>query len=720
MSDNIPKPKFISDKPADENFFGNNDSFTLIKNRIINIIKENQLYNKVIALSGKWGAGKNTIINMIKKEEKDIKVIEFDTLSLYNEHIKKSFLINLANELEIKETCKELEKSELEKSISGAVKKTTKKTGDKLYTSTKLIILVIFVYIIHMPIYKIVSYLGDMLNIFHHSYYKMCNLIISILLSIFILFLMSILLFFSRTRKNSETDKKNKDNKKEENNLCKKINNGIDSIIDVVFPFINSSLQTEETSSEETETGDITSSDFKKYYKYIVEQYYKKEDHCKSIAIVVDNFDRIETEKIKNILYDLYLFISVNNEIVNNEIVNNEIVNNEIVNNIFFIFLIDKEKLFNNINEINVNSDLNNRQFFEKIFPLIFDIPNISNITWIDFFMMKTNEAFSSFNFGRDILLPTVLLYKEFSMSNIIPRDIIYFINKVVSNYLIIDEGNLISRNNNFYENAFKASVICSLYTMFVEERKYLDLYIEKTINKGNNYQSSKNSIENNIESNFDVEKFVLFIDRYISKDLNELIAQKLSNSIHNYHSQWKKMLYSVYFKTPYPFYILYKAQIEEYIYNQDWKKIKELISHIPRLEINNIFTYFFTKLHMNDDITWVNSILIGLYYCVNDDLIINLFKQYKILKNIDYVIDCRLISIFNQVNYFENTEYTNKKNIEYKKLISNEICLMFIDSPSYDRSKIKNMYNKFDVNFKYLFKEIVSEKYNELLQYIE
>lgn len=479
MSDNIPKPKFISDKPADETFFGDNDSFTLIKKSIVNIIKENQLDNKVIALSGKWGAGKNTIINMIKKKEKDIKVIEFDTLSLYNEYIKKSFLINLANELEIKETCKELEKSELEKSISGAVKKTTKKTGDKLYTSTKLIILVIFVYIIHMPIYKIVSYLGDMLNIFHHSYYKMCNLIISILLSIGILF------FFAINRKDAESDKKNKDNKKEENNKCEKnnkiINKLIDNIIDIIFPFINSSLQTEEISNEETETGDITSSDFKKYYNYIIEQYYEKENHCNNVAIVIDNFDRIETEKIKNILYDLYLFISTNNELDKS---------------IFFIFLVDKEILFNYINGQRINDSISsvNSQFFEKIFTLIIDIPNISHINWERFFENKLKEAFNNIVEIDNFMENIINLYKEFSLENIIPRDIIYFINKVVLNYLMIEEGKLLSNDDtdSTNEKIFKASIINALSIIYIDEKNYFDRYIKEisyifneTINEG-------------------------------------------------------------------------------------------------------------------------------------------------------------------------------------------------------------------------------------------
>ncbi|AEM22682.1 hypothetical protein Bint_2066 [Brachyspira intermedia PWS/A] len=466
MSDNIPKPKFISDKPVDENFFEGNNSFTLIKNSIVNIIKGNQLDNKVIALSGKWGSGKNTIINMIKKEEKkDIKVIEFDTLSLYNEHIKKSFLINLANELGIKETCQELEKSKLEELISGTVKKTTKKTGNKLYTSTKLIILVIFIYIVHMPIYKIVSYFGDMLNIFHHSYYKMYNLIISVLVSILILF------SFSRSRKDGESDKKNKENKKEENdknNKCKLI----DNIINVIFPFINSSLKTEEISNEETETGDITSLDFKKYYHHIVEQYYRKETHCNSIAIVIDNFDRIETEKIKNILYDLYLFISTNNELDKN---------------IFFIFLIDKEILFNYINGqrnidtvMNINSKFNdqmntenissvNSQFFEKIFTLIIDIPNISHINWGTFFENKLKEAFNNIVITDNTIKSIINLYNVFSFGNIIPRDIIYFINKVVLNYLMIKEGNLFSN-----EEIFKASIITSFFVIFIDEKNIL------------------------------------------------------------------------------------------------------------------------------------------------------------------------------------------------------------------------------------------------------
>lgn len=458
MSDNIPKPKFISDKPADENFFGDNDSFTLIKDSIVNIIKENQLDNKVIALSGKWGSGKNTIINIIKKEEeKNIKVIEFDTLSLYNEHIKKSFLINLVNELEIKETCNELEKSELEKSISGAVKKTTKKTGDKLYTSTKIIIVAIFIYILSTHIYKIVSFLGEVLNKFPSPNYKMCNFLISLVP------LIIILCFFGRNRKEGKSNEKNKDNEKEENNKI------IDNIINVIFPFINSSLKTEEISNEETETGDITSSDFKKYYNYIIEQYYKKETHCDSIAIVIDNFDRIETEKIKNILYDLYLFISINNELEKN---------------IFFIFLIDKEILFNYINGQRSSDSITtvNPQFFEKIFTLIIDIPNISHINWETFLENKLKEAFNNIVITDNTIKSIINLYKEFSLENIIPRDIVYFINKVVLSYLMLEEGNLLSNDytTSTNEKKFKASIINALSVIYIDEKKYFDRYIKE------------------------------------------------------------------------------------------------------------------------------------------------------------------------------------------------------------------------------------------------
>ncbi|WPC23956.1 KAP family NTPase [Brachyspira hyodysenteriae] len=544
MSDNILKPKFISDKPADENFFGYNNSFTLIKNSIVNIIKGNQLDNKVIALSGKWGSGKNTIINMIKKEEKDIKVIEFDTLSLYNEHIKKSFLINLANELEIKETCKELEKSELEESISGTVKKTTKKTGDKLYTTTKIIIVAIFIYILLTHIYKIVSFLGEVLNIFHHSNYKMCNLIISILLSI------SILFFFGKNRKDGETNKKNKDNKEEENdkkvknNKCEIINKIIDNIINVIFPFINSSLKTEEISNEETETGDITSLDFKKYYHHIVEQYYRKETHCDSIAIVIDNFDRIETEKIKNILYDLYLFISTNNELEKN---------------IFFIFLIDKEILFNYINGQRSSDSIStiHSQFFEKIFTLIIDIPNISRINWETFFENKLKEAFNNIN--DDDMKNIIDLYKEFSCVNIIPRDIIYFINKVVLNYLMIKEGKLLSNDDSISSDIeiFKASIITSMFTVFIEEKKYFVQYLDelKFCIKNND------SLESIFHHNYD--SVMLFIhlssvnDIYsplnIRKNVRSYVrVARIYKLLDHYNSNWKITLEKSYFLSKY------------------------------------------------------------------------------------------------------------------------------------------------------------------------
>lgn len=155
---NIEKilPKFLSDKPSNNNSFGDNTTFTINKNILSKIINDN---NKIIALTGKWGAGKNTVIEMLK-DDKNIEVVEFDTLSLYNEQIRRNFLLNLYNKLKISKkdityTQLDKEKSDLENYISGNIKKSYFKSNMEFLNTTKILIIIAFIFITLISTYNI-------------------------------------------------------------------------------------------------------------------------------------------------------------------------------------------------------------------------------------------------------------------------------------------------------------------------------------------------------------------------------------------------------------------------------------------------------------------------------------------------------------------------------------------------------------------------------------
>lgn len=675
-------PKFISDKPTDNNFFGTNNTFDVNKKILSNIIRENKLDNKVIALTGKWGSGKSTIINMIKNEDKDIKVVEFDTLSLHNERIKKNFLLNLYDKLEIKELdtkkdtkkdiFKEFNKRTLENYISGNIKYYKKTPNMYIFKTTKILIGIVFLYLASKPLYKIITYIGNKINIFQTHYYEALNYTLSFLLTI-IFILLFIKIF---------------DNKK-------KIS--INNILKSIFPFINIPSNMQQTLREETQNGDLTNRDFEFYYKYLIDTYYKKSENSnKCIALVIDNLDRIETDKIKNIIYDLYLFISINNSMDKP---------------IFFIALIDKEKFFN----LNISNDeneiyKNNSHFFEKIFPIKIEISNISNINWRDFFYNKINEAFDGFNIDKDTIIKSISLYKEFSMSNIIPRDIIYFINKVVFNYRVIEESDIFSSDKNnisiFVDNAFKSSILNACYCMFIEERGYLNKY------KDDLQKNRINNTDNELKTSRNNKYYIKEFSTYINKAGNEeSVINRLNKLLLQYSNNWEELLFKSYFQTDFPFDILCAEEIETYIYNYDITKINDM-----KTKFNNIdkaLKYFIGRYNSIKSINiWVNVLKIVNYFNMyeDDDLINNLFSKYPYSENISNII------IVNPLCNLYNSSYKDKK------FISSKIAEIFIYKDCFLKEKNKpsilNIYNS--INDKENFLKEIEEYSENLSNYIK
>lgn len=65
--------KFINDIP-DRNEFEEKNSFAMNKKVLEDIISNNEIEkNKIIALSGKWGSGKSTVLKMINDDDSNKK-----------------------------------------------------------------------------------------------------------------------------------------------------------------------------------------------------------------------------------------------------------------------------------------------------------------------------------------------------------------------------------------------------------------------------------------------------------------------------------------------------------------------------------------------------------------------------------------------------------------------------------------------------------------------
>lgn len=504
-------PKFINDIPTKNSFNDEENSFTINEQILTNLINENEIEkNKIIALSGKWGSGKSTVLKMVNDEDNNIKVVEFDILSYSDDQVRRSFLINLYRKLNINESksnqFKKNKNTRLEQYIIGNIKEYEVEEYSIFKNITKILILLFLSYISISGIYRVVNFLGTTLNWFQDEYYQLINGFISLEI---LLFFISIYIFIE-----------SKYNNKKliipitllialivvplgiffiiKNNICIIIsiilititfiiviicfNSEVfkklwDNIIVYIFPFLNNVSNINKTTTEETEYNDITGLEFREYYKEILKLYFDdKTNNNKHLLIAIDNLDRIKTDKIKSIIYNLSLFLSANDEYDDKS------------HNVYFIALIDKENFFNQAScndENNTDEEKkHNAQFFEKIFPIRLEISNITNLDWRKFLNDKIKEGFYDIekDIDNDTIKKTIWLYEAFSQSNILPRDIIYFVNKIIYNYKVMENSTILANNNDIEKinNRFKASVLNALYSMFIEERK---IYNFKDIN---------------------------------------------------------------------------------------------------------------------------------------------------------------------------------------------------------------------------------------------
>lgn len=360
-------PKFINDIPTKNSFNDEENSFTINEQILTNLINENEIEkNKIIALSGKWGSGKSTVLKMVNDEDNNIKVVEFDILSYSDDQVRRSFLINLYRKLNINESksnqFKKNKNTRLEQYIIGNIKEYEVEEYSIFKNITKILILLFLSYISISGIYRVVNFLGTTLNWFQDEYYQLINGFISLEILLFfisvyifieskyrkltipiiflVLLIVILLLIFFIIK----------------NNICIIIsmilititfiiviicfNSEVfkklwDNIIVYIFPFLNNVSNINKTTTEETEYNDITGLEFREYYKEILKLYFDdKTNNNKHLLIAIDNLDRIKTDKIKSIIY-LSLFLSANDEYEDKS------------HNVYFIALIDKENFFN-------------------------------------------------------------------------------------------------------------------------------------------------------------------------------------------------------------------------------------------------------------------------------------------------------------------------------------------------------------------------------------
>ena len=420
--------KFLKDKPTNsDSLWETHKKLADTLENIIDTLSKEKSIKNIIGLFWDWGSWKSSIIKMLEKKIEKYKILEFDSWSHKDEFLRRAFLIELTKKLKFeKKTLWEIWFKNEKLSEINTIDYLSKKNLIKvlnvepetnfswLWFIWALILFFILLKFIWIDIISILNlWLTPFLNLealtwFENFYFQYLD-VFNILL--FIILISIFYLWFYPNFKNKE-DAKDKIKTK-----------WFKWLIDyILFKKIN---YNETLTSSENQ--DFSNYDYQEYFMIIVKKYL---DIKNKLIIVLDNLDRVNDEIVLNSISLIQTTIEWIKE-------------NTIFSRLIFVLPIDKRRLkevFEGLIKIE-SLDKNNftEWFIDKTFSVIVDIPSLEQADWRTYFNKNIKEAFYDIEIKDeeiDELISMFYSYVKISWKNINPREIINFINELISNYL--------------------------------------------------------------------------------------------------------------------------------------------------------------------------------------------------------------------------------------------------------------------------------------------
>jgi hypothetical protein len=398
MSEPSKKPNYISSSPSGEDLF-EGKSHEKISNTIFELIKEKSLPNNVVGIEGKWGSGKSNVVSILNKKfnaiSSDYFFFTYDAWGHQEDLTRRTFLEELISSLKVEKKFKgkvdwtqELNKLLAKKST----KNTTKFPKIKFYWILIMASILLF----------------SFLNVLYDDFLIKTDFIPKYNLHYLKLFLTKYLvpiIAFSWGLVELRKDYKAFDNNKETKDYGYK-----ERLKRLLYIFSGSDLESEEL--EHTLENEPTVKSFKEYFENITHDL--KSD---GLIIVFDNMDRLsKSDKVLSLWSSIHTFFA-----------------EEKIDNVWVIIPYDKEHLAKHFDENDENKVDN---FIGKTFSTIFRISPPVLSDWKKFFELKFKEAFHDIINDNDIDFISSLYELITDINTKRPRDIITFINNLVSLYL--------------------------------------------------------------------------------------------------------------------------------------------------------------------------------------------------------------------------------------------------------------------------------------------
>jgi uncharacterized membrane protein YhdT len=396
-STSIQNYNFIKNEPLGEDLFKNKSqekTALVISEKIIN-----EPEFKIIGIDGEWGSGKSNLVRLIEKKlEKSHKFFIYDVWGHQEDEQRHSILSELTDFITREDIVKGKNDWKEKLVILTSKQKNTTTTNIPHLSIGFILSLLLIIYV------PTVNTFAKGLNI----WFQIPIVLLPILL-LFVLFMK----FYCKYRKEGKSKKHY--NLKRWNRFKRYSQDAAQELFKVYH-----SQKEAETKIEVISEKEPTVKEFRTWMKQI------DDDLNQKVIIVFDNFDRLPKKHIQSIWSSIHIFFA-----------------EEPYNNIKVIIPFDREHLQNAFKELNGkdNEVGNDRKFgndyINKTFDIVFRVTKPIMSNWKEFFEANWKKAFV--NSDEEELKLVVQVY-EFLNRRITPREIISFINEILTIKLLDDK----------------------------------------------------------------------------------------------------------------------------------------------------------------------------------------------------------------------------------------------------------------------------------------
>ncbi|EKE26525.1 MAG: KAP family P-loop protein [uncultured bacterium (gcode 4)] len=417
-------PNFIKDIPSDKDDFKIHSSLVKTLGDIIENLSSNSGLKNIIWLFWNWWSWKSSIVEQLKTNKKnEYEIIVFDTWSHKDDFVKRAFLIELANKLNLLDReiiwIEKFEKFKLSQVLNNNVKRQNiiNRTEPQITKPAIFLSIIALFALFGVTIKDVLKFLHDIelkhyLGIIQNNikipFINNLNSEIYFYASLF-LFLLLFIFYFIKT-------------------LIYLYKNFTKWLKDIISILVAKNIDLE-VNKTQIDWMDFNNFDYQNLFNFISEQYFLKSK--KKLVLVLDNLDRVDDSIILSSLSLIQTTIEWFSSLKKNS------------EKIIFVLPIDRSRLCKVFESLikNFNSASNNDfidGFIDKNFSAILEIPKMIQSNWREFFRKKMKESFSDIKINETDLELIIEMFYEWvvniSNKELTPREIVIFINELVSN----------------------------------------------------------------------------------------------------------------------------------------------------------------------------------------------------------------------------------------------------------------------------------------------